>query len=278
MLSNKALLVNMSISQWGARKYDRKATDTVESSYSTKGKVGQYTKKLLPGAKELDAINGQASAMRTFFYTNTLPWCTDGSRIIKATHYMAFVEEYRTHKAAFDRAIEQFMAAYPSLRDDAKTTLGSLFNEIDYPSIGRLKASFQCDVSFMPMPDVQDFRVQVLDEEKQAFVERMKDVETTAMRDCWKRLYDVVSRAASKLSEPDAIFRDSLIENVNDLCSLLPKLNVMDDATLETMRQNVERTVGALNVNVIRQVPVERDKATKELEALMSSMSVFMGV
>ena len=83
-LSNKALLVYLSISQWTGRRTDQTATASVETAFGTDRKVGNYSKNLLPGAKELELIKSQAHAIRRFYYENTLPWMTDGSRILSS--------------------------------------------------------------------------------------------------------------------------------------------------------------------------------------------------
>jgi hypothetical protein len=276
MLSEKALLVHLSISQWTGRKFDKQATGTVENTYSTQGKVGQYTKKLLPGAKELEEIQRIANSIRTFFYTQTLPWCTDGSRILSSKAYMDFVKDFGKKKAEFDHAVSSFLKEYPNLRAQAESRLGSLFKETEYPTDAALSHKFKCEVTFMPMPDVKDFRVEVLDSEKEAFLNRMKEVETQAMRECWTRLHDVVSKAAGRLHEPQAIIRDSLIENIQDICGLLPKLNVTDDPALETMRESVEKAISGISASECRVSKDARHDAAKKLDDVMSKMSAFM--
>jgi len=275
-LSQKALLANLHIAQWAARKLDKKATSTVEATHTTRGKVGQYTKKLLPNAKELEEVVRAAGAARSFFYEQTLPWFADGSRIISSKNYMDFTSAFRSKKADFDSAKEKFLAEYPRLKEEARAKLGDLFNENDYPSATALEHTFSCEISFMPVPDVKDFRVEILDSEKNAFEKRMKDVEKTAMDDIWHRLHDVVSKAASRLAEADPIFRDSLIGNISDLCQLLPKLNVMDDPKLETMRQELEKVVANIVPENCRASSHARKDAASNLAKLTDKMSVFM--
>lgn len=275
-ISNKAMLVSLKISQWAGRKHDRQATNTVETAYSTKGKVGQYSKKLLPGAMELAEIQRQAQDIRMFFYEQTLPWLSDGTRILSSKNYMEFTNAFRQRKASFDTIVEEFIDQYPTLLIEAKEKLGTLFKETDYPSPKKLRECFDCEIGFMPIPDVTDFRVTLSDEEKDTFLKRMQEVEQTAMRDCWSRLHDVVAKAAGKLQSPDAIFRDSLIENISEICKLLPKLNVTDDTNLEKMRQDVESLVAGISTDACRDNPEMRTYAAKRLDDITSKMSAFM--
>ncbi len=276
MISNKALLVSINIKQWVGRKLDKTATNTVELSHLTQAKVGNFTKKLLPGAKELDNIHALSNNMRVFFYKNTLPWLADGTRILSSKNYFDFTNEFRTIKADFDRAVSEFLNEYPNLQDMAKSKLGDLFRATEYPSIDRLKDAFGCEVSFMPLPEVSDFRVEISEDEKKQFIEKMQDTENKATKECWSRLFEVVSRAAVKLNDPESQVRDSLIENISEICSLLPKLNITDDPNLESMRQSVEQLVGTIRPEVCREIPSERLTAANKLNDITSKMSAFM--
>jgi hypothetical protein len=277
-LAEKAILANVHIAQWTGRRLDKQATETVETRHSTERGAGNYTKKLLPHAKELAEVSRLAGALRVFFYEQTLPWYSDGSRILSSRNYVDFAKEFGKRKAEYETAVSVFLHAYPDLKERARLQLGDLFRESEYPSMGYLVNAFKCEVSYMPVPDVADFRVQVSDAEKAAFLDRMREVEQNAMKECWKRLYDVVSRAAHTLSAPDAIFRDSLVNNITDICTLLPKLNVTDDPTLETMRREVERMAAGISPDACRVSPVSRQDAVKKLDDITSKMSAFMGV
>ncbi len=276
-LATKALLVNIRISQWTGRKLDKEATGTVETTYSTEKHAGNYTKKLLPGAKELAEIQRLAGAIRAFFYEQTLPWETDGARILSSKNYLDFTAAFRAKKEAFDRAVSEFISAYPALKEAARAKLGTLYRDGEYPTASYLVSAFSCDASFLPLPDVSDFRVEILDAEKNDFLSRMANVESAAVRECWTRLHDVVAKAATKLQDDKAIFRDSLIDNITEICALLPKLNVTDCPDLEAMRVNVEKLVSGISADAVRESVDARKDAAAKLDDITAKMSAFMG-
>lgn len=277
-LSDKALLVNLSISQWSAKKLDHKAMLTVEKEYNVNRDAGNYTKKLLPKTKELEDIQAKVSAIRVAFYKNTLPWFTDGSRIISAKHYLDFMNEFRKMKGDFEFLVDEFISKYASLRDNAKQSLGGLFDDTEYPEIELLRAKFDCNLTVMPVPSKDDFRVEMSESEIENFEKTLKEVESKIYEDIWGRLFNVVEKAASKLSQPDAVFRDSLIENIHEVCALLPKLNVNDNPELEIMRKNVEILVSKIDVNAVRDNRNQRHDVATSLKEIKSKMSAFMGV
>lgn len=277
MLSNKALLIYVSISQWTGRKLDRKATATVANAHATKGAAGNYTKKLLPGAKELDRVNQVQGLIRKFFYEQTLPWFSDGARIISSKNYLPFTAEFSKLKSQFESAVSDFIAIYPQLQASAQSSLGSLYNAADYPSADRLLRAFQCEMNVLPLPDVKDFRTEVSDAEKRAFIDKMKSVEATAMQDCWTRLHEVVQKAAARLAQPEYSVRDSLIENIAEICALLPRLNVTDNPDLESARVKVETAIAKMKPDDLRENPKERQDAAAKLAEITRSMGAFMG-
>lgn len=274
-LSQRALLVSLNISQWAARKLDKKATETVIIAHKANVSAGQYTKRLLPTAKELEAVNQVASQARKYFYEQTLPWLNDGTRIISSRNYLKFTTEMRKMKSEFDKRVKNFVAAYPQLKANAVNALGGLYDVNEYPDdIGE---RFSMELDYFPMPDAKDFRVQISEAEKREFQRKMRDVETKAMQDVWKRLYDVVHTAVSKLSSKDAIFRDSLIKNISEMTALLPMLNISNDSKLDAAAKELDSLVSKLSPETLRQNQSERDKASKALKEIESRMGAFMG-
>lgn len=279
MLSSKAMLVYLSISQWTGRKHDRKATSSVESNFSTQCGAVNTTKKLLPGARELDAVSAKAGSIRKFYYEQTMPWMADGARIISSKNYLDFTREFAKRRADYEAAVEAFLLQYPQLRQEAAVQLGDLFNNAEYPSAAALSAKFNCEVRFHPLPDVGDFRTELTDDEKRAFIKDMHAVERGVVRECFERLTTVVRKAVDTLGDPSARVHDSLIENISDLCVLLPKLNVTDDADLEASRREVEALVSTISLESCRGKGNldERATAARRLAELNDKMSMFAG-
>lgn len=277
-IENKAMLVYVNISQATFRRFDKTATQTVKDKHATDLNAGNYTKKLLPGAKELAKITTQAGSIRTYYYAQTLPWFSDGARIISSKNYFDFIGEFNRMKTQFQDAVSDFISAYPSLKAEARSQLGDLFNSADYPSVFELRDQFKCEAAFMPVPAVSDFRTEILDSEKEEFMSRIREVEFKAMDECRQKLRDVVNSAVTKLKEPKAIFRDTLITNIQDICKLLPKLSIADDPQLEVIRQEVATLTADISPTICRESASHRQDAAAKLAAIQDKMAAFMGV
>jgi hypothetical protein len=127
------------------------------------------------------------------------------------------------------------------------------------------------------MPSVEDFRTEILDSEKDQFLGKMRDVEAEAVKECWNRLHSVVSKAAARLADPNANFRESLLENITEVCALLPKLNITEDAALESSRMAVEALVASVSADQLKASATDREATAAALKAIESKMGAFMG-
>ena len=279
-LNDRALLVQLSVSQWTARKYDKKVTQEVASANGVASGVGRYNKSLLPMNDMLDNVHKKTTHIRTKFYENTLPWGIEGTMMLPTANYLRFMTDFRKEKSEWELLVNRFIWDYPKLKADAQRILGSLYNEADYPTVDELKTKFKMDMAIFPVP-ATDFRVQIASDEltriQQDVEARVKSAQSTAMNEAWNRLYERVKNMAEKLADPSAIFRDSLVENTRELCALLPRLNFADDPHLEQMRQDVEASLLKHPEALRNDLDLRRDTAD-EAKAIMDKMKSFMGV
>lgn len=277
MLSRKALLVCITFSQWSGRKQDRTATASVESTFSTGRRVGNYAKKLLPGARELETVHALSNATRKFFYEQTLPWLEGGARILSSKNYLDFTRAMQARRVEFDAAVAAFLVEYPRLRNEARVSLGSLFSESEYPSEYALRAKFSYEITFLPLPEIGDFRTEILDTEREAFLNKMVEAQRGAVAECIQRLKTVVEKASATLALPDARFKNSLIENISEVCTLLPKLNITDCPGIEAIRVEAETLASKISPDVCRENLVERNSAAQKLAELTAKMGEYTG-
>ena len=279
-LSDKALLVQLGVSQWTARKYDKRATEQVALQNNSALGAGRYNKSLLPMNDYLDNVHKKTTAIRAKYYANTLPWGIEGTMLLPSANYLSFMTEFRKEKADWQQLVDVFFNEYSRLKLDAQRFLGNLYNEADYPPLYEIQRKFKMDLAVFPVPS-NDFRVEISDSELeriQSDVEqRVQDAAQNAMSEAWQRLYDKVKHMHEKLADPKAIFRDTLVDNTREICSVLSRLNFADDPNLEAMRQQVEQSLVNNHPDSLRNDPdLRRDKAA-EAKDIMAKMGAFMG-
>ena len=244
MIQNSSMLVDLNISVWTGRKQDKKVSEEIDVAKSTKGKAGNYHKKLLSGTR-LDEVQKLVGAIRIWHYEQTLPWSDGGSRLLPMANFFDYKPRVGEFETQFVESVEDFLNQYPTLVSAAAFQLGDLYNAEEYPSVDKLRDKFRFRYVFLPVPEVGDFRIDVNEEHKADLVKQYEQFYenklSEAMNDAWSRLHECLSKMSDKLAgDEKQIFRDSLVNNAVELCSLLTKLNVANDSKLESARKQLE--------------------------------------
>jgi len=276
-LSEKALLVALNISQWSGRRFDRQVSDEVNAQKAGSTDAGRFNKMLLPGCAELAEVHRQTSSLRNWFVSTTLPWMNDGARITPSSSYLTFTAEFRQRKAEWINAVDALIAAYPGLVAQAPAQLKSMYNPEDYPHPSELRRKFGMDIKSFPLPDKEDFRVELDAVTVQALKDSMADTEGDIARqvvgECYQRLGKAVGAMAERLSQPDAVFRNSLTENLAEAVMALKDLNITGDPKLEALRRHVEKTLGGFTADELRTDMAARKAAADSAKAVVNDIT-----
>jgi hypothetical protein len=283
-LSGSALIVNLNLSVWTARKLDRRVSEEVDQAKSTKTRAGNYHKNLLAGSGKLEQITKLAGAIRTWHYTYTQPWSDSGDRVLPMTMFTDYRARLTDYETQFGTAVNEFLNEYDTLVAAAAFQLGDLFNREDYPLREDIVGKFGFRYAFSPLPVSGDFRVDIneqgLTELRTHYEGVMAERTTTMMKDAWDRLYDVLSRMSERLAddvvdgEPKRkIFRDSLVDNAIDVCKLLKHFNTTGDTRLEAMRQQLEDAMRGVDAQSLRESDMLREQTKNKVDALLDKFS-----
>jgi hypothetical protein len=279
-LSEKAMLVSVNMSCWTARKKDARVTKEVAERYAASENSGQYTKALI--AKEhLERITKSATAARSYHYRVTLPWLDNGARILPADLFPGYSAKMREFRTDFEDSVNAFLDNYPTLVDQARFALNGLFNDADYPSPEQMPKKFRFETTILPLPETSDFRIQLQSEDMekiQADTEaRFNALHEQAKRDICERISEYVGRMAERLSGEKNIFRDTLVENLQELVALISGLNSIGDPKLEEIRQEIEEKLTKHSPQMLRDHKPARRETAKAAQEIMDKMGAYFG-
>ena len=107
----------------------------------------------------------------------------------------------------------------------------------------------------------------------------------TAMRDAWQRISDAVARMVERLnaykpgangSRAEGIFRDSLVENIRELCAVLPSFNLTNDPQLAAVTDRMERELCAHGADDLRDSEVLRQDTAKAAESILADVAAYL--
>ncbi len=315
-LHSRAMLASLTVKAWSARKYDKKVTKETNEAHNADADAGRYNKKLLPGdAPSYKALTQHISQMRLKHYALTLPWSDEGSRVLTRLEYWHYADTMRQMFTEGDALLDAFVADYPQLREDARVKLNGMFDEEDYPRDIRKKYKF--GITYDPIPTGGDWRVELPQEEidmlSASTQNRVDAALAEAQADAVKRLHKVLAKMVERLGGEDtcdkcegegttietrkrptkgttvtcwicggtgkvgATFRDTLVDNVNDLCDILARINLTDDPKLEEYRRMTAALASDTNVNELRDVPKIREDVAKQAQSILDAMTSTYG-
>lgn len=287
-LSRKATLVSVNISQWTARKLDRKVTDEVNKQHNASQDAGRYN-KLLIETKHLADLTKIVSNARSAHHKYTKPWADEGPRILPNTLFSKFANEFRDLKRQFDAAADAFCKGYPDFVAERKRALNGMFNEDDYPSVNDIRSKFVLKYDVMPFPEASDWRAdldpEIVEEIRGEIADSTTSAVDRAMLDTKQQIVEVVGHMAKKLGDfgvkQDGAkkanwFADSLVGNVRELADLLDAFNLTDDADLKKVTAKIRRDLCKTEPQVLRDDANERAIVKKSAEAILADVSKFM--
>jgi hypothetical protein len=293
-LSRKATLVAVDISQWTARKLDKRVTDKVNREHHAADDAGRYN-KLLIEAKRLEAINSIVAKARRLHYTMTKPWCDEGVRILPNLLHEKFAAEFRKLKRDFDQAADEFAAGYPDFVEERRKALNGLFNANDYPSPDCIREKFKLATKTFPVPEADDFRSDVLDADtvddiKRELAETSAATLNDAMKHTAAQISEVVGHMAEKLKaygkgghnkktgkQERSFFSYSLVDNVRELADLLPAFNLDNDPDLDAIAKRIQKELCAEDAETLRNDDNVRKSVAKSADDILRDVESLLG-
>ena len=280
-----ALLVELNVSQWTARKLDRSTTEQlVKDKHAQDKGAARVNKHLLAGRSELEVITQYVTEIRGYIYDNTLPWSDSGIRLLPSTKFMEFNSKMKECEDKFYELVKEFVDVYPSLITAQAMALGDMFNRMDYPAPDDIEHRFRFITNYMPVPATGDFRVDVGNEaqkELQTKLQQLADERVeNAMSDIRARVIEQLRRMSDRLTVDIVAgeakprkFHDSLLENAHELCDIAQSLNLTNDQQLEQARVALKKIISGLDVKDLRRDMPTRQDVKKQVDGILSKFT-----
>jgi hypothetical protein len=241
-IESTCILVKLKISFWDGFKKDKEASNKVDQVFLTEGKVGNYNKRLF--AKNVfKPIREVLTTVRNEHHRMTMPWCYNGVYILPNELFFPYTETMRTCKDRLDAVVDNFILQYPVYVAAQRTKLGELFKGEDYPDPSFLRDKYKIEFNFFPVPQSEHF---ILDSQKdlqEQLKKTLYDTQKSALTNLYNKILELVERLHDRLNDPESVLRESLLENLDALVSVLPGLNVFDDDVLNKVYTQLREKV-----------------------------------
>ena len=279
-IQTSAMLVELNISSWTARKLDRRVSDEVDATKATRARAGNYNKNLLAGTQVLDSIIKYAAQARAWHNRQTIPWSDNGLRLLPMPLFLDYKAQLNTLEQNYNKLVDNFIEAYPNLVSAAAFNLGDLFDRDEYPDSEVVRRKFGFAYYFTPVPMAGDFRVDTseaaLQELKEHYENQYNSRLENAMQDVWQRMFDCLTHMKDRLTDEvvagdvkKKIFRDSLIENAMELINIMPALNLTNDPKLTQATQDLKQALLGVDVKTLRDNGTVRQDVRMQVEEIL---------
>lgn len=278
-IATSAMMVELNISCWTARKLDKRVSEEVDSAKNTKVKAGNYHKHLLAGNPHHEAVIRYAASCRLWNTQQTIPWSDSGPRIVTMENLFngGYKKQLDDRKVEFERLTDVFMGVYPTLISAAAFQLGDLFNREEYPEPEAVAKKFRFNYTLTPIPTAGDFRIDIGEQAKAelvaqyetAFNERLNH----AMRDVWQRLYECLTHMSERLASDDEgkrkVFHGTILTNARELIGLLSRLNITNDPKLEEARRDLSAALINTDIDTLKESDYIRENVKAKVDDIL---------
>jgi hypothetical protein len=272
------MLVELNISVWTGRKFDKAVSQEIDTQKQTTTRAGNYHKNLIADEPNFIALSKFQGNARTFHYHATMPWSDSGLRLLTTPMYFDYHKTISQMEQDFDGLVEEAINDYPSLLLRAQRKMGDLFNIHDYPDADSLRNKYRFSVKFSPVPDVGDWRVDIGNEAKQTLQESYQlayqsNIES-AYKDVWERTHEALTNMSAKLTgNQKQIFRDTLVTNVKEMVDLLDKFNITGDAKMKQAKLKIENALSGVTPDALREDDDFRLDTKQKVDELLKEFS-----
>lgn len=252
----KGCLVQMSVSKWGGIKKINKSrfkniVEQADHDWVT------ATKKLVDPSslKPICKINNSA---RNWLATISLPFPIAGMVFVPKDLINNVDEKLCSYKYDFNKAVLDFTLDYNRLRETAKTYLGALFNEIDYPVdiCGKFNFNWRFIILDVPNGDSRLLAPEVYAREKEKFIQTMEEARGMAIDALREEFSQMVERIAERFMQngngKPKIFKNTTVESFYEYFQTFKDRNIFQDHELTTLVNRAQEVLNGTSVEQIR--------------------------
>lgn len=277
-ISSSAMLVRLSITTWTAKKLDKVQTEKVLQDNNADHDAGKFKKNLMAGTKSVDKLNNETTRLRRWSEKHTMPWEDRGSRLLPTSLFMEFKQDWAKHVQRLNSMVDEVIDSLDDLKLVARSKLGSMYCEEDYPTADEIRAKYSFRLQFTPVPESGNFALdlaaQELEDAKRSCDQLIAERVAEAHKSSWDKLYKKLKDMSERLVDnPDKISRwhDTFVDDPVELCKLLKHFNVNQDPQLESARLALEDAMRGTDIDSIKDSPIVRANLKGKVDSILKT-------
>jgi hypothetical protein len=247
-------------------------------SFGAEGEFLSAGKKLLETRHEkykaVTAVRGRAIQ---YWRGKSLPYPEPGIRLVQQNDLDAINAQMTAIRAELIEAVAELDRHYEELKRAARSRLGNLYNEADYPATLRGLFDVSWDFpSIEPPSYLQQLSPELYRQECQRMQARFDEAVRLAEQAFLEELSKLVDHLAERLTgEQDGkpkVFRDTAVENLTEFFERFRRLNVGSSAQLEELVDRAQGVVRGVQPQELRDSQWLRRHVATQLSGVQSVM------
>lgn len=278
-LRKQTAAVRLVHSKFGVRRaLSKQQIATAAVPFHAAGDFLSAGKKLLNTRSEhYRAATGVINRARVYWRTMTVPYPINGIRLLRKDLVPQFNAAMQGYDAELKDAVAKLQSHYVELVAEARTQLGELFCQTDYPA--DITHDFELYWEF-PSVDPPDYLKQLnpaLYEEQQARVAARFESAIAMAEDAFTaELQEMVSHLCDKLGGADdgkpKIFRDSAIDNIRNFFNRFKEMNIGSNAQLDALVDQAEAILGGVDPADLRRDGLLRHQIAQQMATVKETL------
>jgi len=283
-IAAKAMKVKLSRGTGYARIRDKDAERLIKSTLGDEGQT--VTKAVFQNKQCLIYRRAQTAAeMYAYHIKNTLPHSDDGWRVLPNALYLEYSNTMSNYASTLQVMQQNIINNYDTLvatdiaernahlSSQSKAPVAALG---DYPTRDHMAKLLYVQYYFEPISTANDFRYDMSPTDKLRLNELVAGIEANAKADLYSQMLQPMQQFVTRMTtfkgEKGERLHATIVTNINDMLTHLPKLDLNGDETLAAMLEEVKKVVTPLvfNPSALKEDAVLRDEAKAKMEAIMA--------
>lgn len=273
-----AIGFSLSSKCWGNR---RKADISTVQTDAEKGRM-RLSKELIQ-AEEYSNIKSYLGDLQRWVYMRTVPsFFRKGFQLASLKAVPEIEARMKQAKVDLASLVEELIKVYPAKIDEAKVALNSQFNDADYPSADELREQFSVGWNYVSFSTPEALPPELRQAEADKLQAQMQDAGqqiTAALRIAFSELIKhAVDRLQPNEDGRKKVFRDSLLEKVQEFLDTFQNRNLLGDKELENLVNKAQEVIIGISPDDLRKNDDVRSTTLAEFKKIEDTLNEFVEV
>jgi hypothetical protein len=293
-LATSAVLVNAEVSVWSATKQDRVISNEVTTAKKADHSAGRYVKNLLADDPTHKQLLNYRQTVYNWLRRSTYDW--NGSlRLLPVVNLPKFKTEFQQHEKSYFALRDAFLAKYPQIVSNMAFKQGDMFDRSEYPSVDQIKDKFRIRLYVAEVPQ-SDFRCSIAqdlaEDLKTTYQKQVNDeIVPQVMADIANQFMEVMesishccgvdeisSSMDGEVKTKKRKIYETTVDKAKDLCETFRSFNLTNDEELAKASVSLERVLGGVSAEDIRESDAVRESVKKGVDDILSKFGAFQSI